>query len=391
MPCAACSASTSWCDVIEPFDELIYVTRPLLPPLEALNGRLAEIWAARWLTNAGDQHERLGAAIRDYLDVPAVSLFNNGTIALLAAVRALGMRGEVITTPFTFPATPHAISWSGATPVFCDIDPVTMTLDPARVEALITPKTTGILAVHVYGIPCDVAALQAIADRHGLKLVYDAAHAFGTRINGVGIGNFGDASMFSFHATKLFHSAEGGALTCGNAKIREAFDHLKNFGILGQEDVDVVGINGKMNEIQAALGLAVLDCVPDELRLRQAVIARYRERLGALPGLTLMHEPPGVESSCQYFVVRIDRKAFGCSRDAVFDRLKTYNVLARKYFFPLCSDYACYSALPSSRPGLLPVATEVVREVLCLPLYGTLPLADVDRICDMIQHIQEHA
>ncbi len=377
--------------MIKPFAETIYVTRPLLPPLEALHARLAEIWAARWLTNVGDQHEQLGRAIRQHLDVTEVSLFNNGTIALLAAVRALGMRGEVITTPFTFPATPHAISWSGATPVFCDIDPLTMTLDPARVEAAITPKTTGILAVHVYGIPCDVTALQAIATRHGLRLVYDAAHAFGTRINGVGIGNFGDASMFSFHATKLFHSAEGGALTCGNAATREAFDHLKNFGILGQEDVDEVGINGKMNELQAALGLTVLDCVPDELRRRRAIIARYRERLGAIAGVTLMPAPPNVESSCQYFVVRINRQVFGCSRDVVFDRLKAYNVLARKYFFPLCSDYACYSALPSSDPGQLPVATEVVREVLCLPLYGTLPLSDVDVICDMIQEIQEQA
>ena len=377
--------------MMKPFAEPIYVTRPLLPPLEQLHARLAEIWTARWLTNVGDQHEQLGRAIQQYLDVKEVSLFNNGTIALLAAVRALGMRGEVITTPFTFPATPHAISWSGATPVFCDIDPVTMTLDPARVEALITPKTTGILAVHVYGIPCDVAALQAIATRHGLRLVYDAAHAFGTRINGVGIGNFGDASMFSFHATKLFHSAEGGALTCGNAATREAFDHLKNFGILGQENVDEVGINGKMNELQAALGLTVLDCVPDELRRRRAVIARYRERLCAIAGVTLMPEPPNVESSCQYFVIRINRQVFGCSRDIAFDRLKAYNVLARKYFYPLCSDYACYSALPSSDPGQLPVATEVVQEVLCLPLYGTLPLSDVDVICDMIQEIQEQA
>jgi dTDP-4-amino-4,6-dideoxygalactose transaminase len=377
--------------MIKPFDEPIYVTRPLLPPLEALNGRLAEIWAARWLTNAGEQHERLGRAIGEYLEVPEVSLFNNGTIALLAAVRALGMRGEVITTPFTFPATPHAISWSGATPVFCDIDPVTMTLDPARVEALITRKTTGILAVHVYGIPCDVVALQSLADRYGLKLVYDAAHAFGTRVNGVGIGNFGDASMFSFHATKLFHSAEGGALTCGNVATRESFDHLKNFGILNQEEVDVVGINGKMNELQAALGLAVLDCVPDELVRRRAVIARYRERLGGMKGLTLMPEPPGVESSCQYFVVRIERQAFGCSRDVVFDRLKAYNVLARKYFFPLCTDYACYRELPSSDPALLPVATEAVGQVLCLPLYGTLSLPAVDAICDMIADIQEHA
>ena len=377
--------------MIKPFEETIYVTRPLLPPIADLTARIEQIWAARWLTNAGEQHESLARAIRDYLAVPEVSLFNNGTIALLAAVRALGMRGEVITTPFTFPATPHAISWSGATPVFCDIDPVTMTLDPARVEALITPRTTGILAVHVYGIPCDVVALQTIADRYGLKVVYDAAHAFGTEIDGVGIGNFGDASMFSFHATKLFHTAEGGALTSRSGASRTAFEHLKNFGILNQEEVDVVGINGKMNELQAALGLAVLDRVADEVKSRQAIIARYRSRLGEVRGVTLMPEPRGVKSSCQYFVIRIDRLAFGCSRDIVFEQLKTYNVLARKYFHPLCTDYACYRELPSSRPGLQPVAAEVVAEVLCLPLYGTLALTDVDIICDMILEIQAQA
>ncbi len=376
---------------MQPFAEPIYVTRPLLPPLEALQARLAEVWTARWLTNAGEQHEELGRAIRAYLGVPEVSLFNNGTIALLAAVRALGLRGEVITTPFTFPATPHAISWSGATPVFCDIDPETMTLDPVSVEAAITSRTTGILAVHVYGIPCDVAALQALADRYGLKVIYDAAHAFGTRINGVGIGNFGDASMFSFHATKLFHTAEGGALTSRSEASRTAFDHLKNFGILNQEEVDVVGINGKMNELQAALGLAVLERVPDEVRSRQAIIARYREQLTGVAGLALMPEPAGVESSCQYFVVRIDRQAFGCSRDVVFEGLKHYNVFARKYFHPLCTDYACYRELPSAAPGRLPVASVAVGQVLCLPLYGTLALPDVDRICDMIRHIQAEA
>lgn len=376
---------------IKPFDEPIYVTRPLLPPLEAVHARLAEIWEAKWLTNDGPQHVRLTQAIAEYLAVPQVSLFNNGTIALLAAVRALGMRGEVITTPFTFPATPHAISWSGATPVFCDIDPETMTIDPAKIEELITPRTTGILAVHVYGIPCDVVALQAIANRRGLRVVYDAAHAFGTKICGVGIGNFGDASMFSFHATKLFHSAEGGALTTPKADHKAAFDHLKNFGILNQEAVDVVGINGKMNELQAALGLAVLDCVADEVTRRQAIIARYRERLGGLAGVTLMPEPEGVESSCQYFVIRIDRAAFGASRDQVFDTLKSYNVLARKYFFPLCTDYACYSDLPSARPGRLPVARTIVDQVLCLPLYGTLPLAAVETICDIVRSVQTKA
>ena len=377
--------------MIKPFDEPIFVTRPLLPPLDAFHERLAEVWEARWQTNDGPQHVRLTHAIANYLAVPQVSLFNNGTIALLAAVRALGMRGEVITTPFTFPATPHAISWSGATPVFCDIDPISMTLDPAKVEELITPRTTGILAVHVYGIPCDVAGLQAIANRRGLRLVYDAAHAFGTKINGIGIGNFGDASMFSFHATKLFHSAEGGALTTPKADSRAAFDHLKNFGILNQEAVDVVGINGKMNELQAAMGLAVLDCVAEEVTRRQAIIARYRERLAGVAGITLMPEPAGVESSCQYFVIRIDRAGFGASRDEVFDTLKRYNVFARKYFFPLCTDYACYSDLPSAGPGRLPVARTVVDQVLCLPLYGTLSLDVVDTICDIVRGVQTKA
>jgi len=377
--------------VLKGFDEPIYVTRPLLPALDTVQSRLAEVWEARWLTNAGQQHERLEAAVRRYLDVPHVSLFNNGTIALLAAVRALGIRGEVITTPFTFPATPHAVSWSGATPVFCDIDPDTMTLDPEKVEKAITPKTSAILGVHVYGIPCHVEELQAIADRYSLKVIYDAAHAFGTRVNGVAIGNFGDASMFSFHATKLFHTAEGGALTCKAEGSRTAFEHLKNFGILNQEEVDVVGINGKMNEIQAGLGLAVLDCVPDELTKRAAIIARYQEGLAGLPGLTLVREGQGVESSLQYCVLRIDRLAFGCSRDHLFDELKKYNVFTRKYFFPLCTDYACYREFPTAAPGLMPVAEAVVQEVLCLPLYGTLALADVDRICDMIRHVRDHA
>lgn len=373
------------------FDEPIYVTRPLLPPLNAVQARLAEVWDARWLTNDGAQTVALTQAIAGYLDAPHVSLFNNGTIALLAAVRALGLTGEVITTPFTFPATPHAVSWSGATPVFADIDPVTMTLDPAAVEALVTPRTSGILAVHVYGIPCDVRGLQAVADRHGLKVVYDAAHAFGTTVDGVGIGTFGDASMFSFHATKLFHTAEGGALVCRDAAVKAEVDQLKNFGILNQEQVGPVGINGKMNELQAALGLAVLDCVPEEIRRRQAVIARYRERLGRVPGLTLMPEPVGVRSSCQYFVIRVDAAAFGRSRDEVHEALKRENVMTRKYFFPLCTEYACYRDLASSAPGRLPVASHVVREVLCLPLYGTLALADVDVICDLIAGLQASA
>jgi dTDP-4-amino-4,6-dideoxygalactose transaminase len=367
-----------------PFREPVYVSRPLLPPLDELTERLGEVWASRWLTNGGAQHERLETALRLHLGAEHLSLFNNGTIALLTAVRALGCTGSVVTTPFTFPATPHVLAWSGIEPVFCDIDPVSLTIDPERLEAAIRKDTTGILAVHVYGLPCDVVRLQALAARRGLRLLYDAAHAFGTTIAGAGVAAFGDATMFSFHATKLFHTAEGGALTTRDAPLKAAFDHLKNFGICNQEEVDVPGINGKMNEIQAALGLAVLEHVALEVDRRRAVVARYRAHLSSIAGVTLMPEPPGVVTSCQYFVIRIGERSFGASRDAVQAGLRQHNVLTRKYFFPLCSDYPCYSHLPSAQPSNLRVARRVAEEVLCLPIYGDLPLDAVDRICEML-------
>jgi dTDP-4-amino-4,6-dideoxygalactose transaminase len=367
-----------------PFAEPIYVSRPLLPPLEELTERLGEVWISRWLTNGGAQHERLEEALRLHLGAPHLSLFNNGTIALLTAVRALGCTGSVITTPFTFPATPHVLAWSGIEPVFCDIDPVTLTIDPEGVEAAIRKDTTGILAVHVYGLPCDVVRLQALATRRGLRLLYDAAHAFGTTVAGAGIAAFGDTAMFSFHATKLFHTAEGGALATGAAQLKAAFDHLRNFGICNQEEVDVPGINGKMNEIQAALGLAVLEHVAQEVERRRAIVARYRAHLGGIEGLTLMPEPPGVVTSCQYFVIRIEEGSFGATRDAVQASLRQYNVLTRKYFYPLCSDYPCYRGLKSAAAANLPVAHRVAEEVLCLPIYGDLPLDAVDRICEML-------
>lgn len=371
-----------------PFDEPIFVTRPLLPPLAEVVSRLEEVWASRWLTNAGAQHERLEAALRDHLGVRQLSLFNNGTIALMTAVRALGLKGSVVTTPFTFPATPHSLVWSGITPVFCDIDPLRLTIDPAAVDAAIRPDTTAILGVHVYGVPCHLDALQAIADRRGLKLLYDGAHVFGTTVDGRGIGTFGDVTMFSFHATKLFHTAEGGALACGTPELKAAIDHLKNFGILNQDEVDVPGINGKMNELQAALGLAVLDHVGGEIAARHAIVARYRSRLGGVAGLTLMPQVPGVTESCQYFVIRIDGGQFGRSRDDVQESLKAANVLTRKYFYPLCSDYPCYNGLDSARADRLPVAHQAVQEVLCLPIYGTLPFDAVDRICDLLLDLQ---
>lgn len=369
---------------LRPFDEPIYVTRPLLPPLEGFAARLGEVWASRWLTNAGAQHERLEAALAAYLAVPHLSLFANGTIALLTAIRALELSGSVVTTPFTFPATPHALVWAGLEPVFCDIDPDTLTLDPAAAEAALRSDTSAILGVHVYGIPCRVDALQALADRRGLRVIYDGAHAFGTTIGGRPIGTFGDATMFSFHATKLFHTAEGGALACRTAALKAACDLLKNFGILNQEEVDGPGINGKMNELQAALGLAVLELVPDEMAARRAIACRYRRHLANVPGLTPLAMPDGVTESLQYFVVRIDGERFGRSRDEVQAALRTYNVHTRKYFYPLCSEYPCYRRLESARPEWLPVAHRVVREVLCLPIYGTLPLEAVDRIAEML-------
>lgn len=367
-----------------PFDDPIFVTRPLLPPLAEVVARLEEVWASRWLTNAGAQHERLEAALRDHLRVPQLSLFNNGTIALMTAVRSLGLSGSVVTTPFTFPATPHSLVWSGLTPVFCDIDPSRLTIDPAAVEAAIRPDTTAILGVHVYGVPCHLDELQAIANRRGLKLIYDGAHVFGTTVGGRGIGAFGDVTMFSFHATKLFHTAEGGALACGTPELKASIDHLKNFGILNQEEVDVPGINGKMNELQAALGLAVLDHIGPEMAARRAIVNRYRSRLEGVRGLTLMPQLPGVTESFQYFVIRIDRAGFGRSRDEVQTLLKAANVLTRKYFYPLCSDYPCYSGLDSARAEGLPAAHRAVQEVLCLPIYGTLPLDAVDQICDLL-------
>jgi dTDP-4-amino-4,6-dideoxygalactose transaminase len=374
-----------------PFAVPVYVTRPVMPPLSSLMARLEEVWATQQLTNLGTQHERLEAALRAHLGVRQLSLFTNGTVALVTAIRALELGGEVLTTPFTFPATPHSLSWSGITPVFCDLDPVTLNLDPAAADRAVTDRTSGILAVHVYGNPCDVEGLRRVADRHGLKILYDAAHAFATRVQNAGIGTFGDATMFSFHATKLFHTAEGGALACHDAFLKARIDDLRNFGIYGPESVEAVGLNGKMSELHAALGLSVLEGVAAELAARRRLLERYRERLAAVEGLTCHPTLNGVESSCQYCVVRIAQAAFGCSRDTLHLQLRAYNVFTRKYFYPLCSEYDCYRHLPSAAAANLPVATRAAREVLCLPLYGGLSESDVDRICDMIVAIHDGA
>jgi dTDP-4-amino-4,6-dideoxygalactose transaminase len=370
-----------------PFDEPVYITRPLLPPLSSLMARLEDVWAAQHLTNMGPQHEQLESALRAHLGVAELSLFTNGTAALITAIRALGLTGEVLTTPFTFPATPHALSFSGITPVFCDVDPATLNLNPASLERAITPRTSAVLAVHVYGNACDVDGLQQVARRHNLRIIYDAAHAFGARLGGRGIGTFGDATMFSFHATKLFHTAEGGALACGDPSLKVRIDDLRNFGIHGPDAVEAVGLNGKMSELQAALGLAVLEHLDDEIARRRRLLVCYRERLAAIPGIGWLRASDPIETNCQYCVIRVHEDEFGCSRDVLHLELRSYNVFTRKYFYPLCSDYPCYHDLPSASAANLPIATQAAREVLCLPLYGGLAESDVDRICQMVATI----
>jgi dTDP-4-amino-4,6-dideoxygalactose transaminase len=367
------------------FDSPIYVTRPILPPLEEYVDELRDVWDVKWLTNGGVKHVALEYELGRMFENSNLSLFNNGTIAMLIACQALRLSGEVITTPFTFPATPHVLSWNNITPVFADIDPVRMTLDPRNIEPLITGRTSAILGVHVYGIPCDVEGIQSVADRHGLRVVYDAAHAFGTRIEGRLVTDFGDASMLSFHATKLFHTAEGGALLVRDAVVKERVDFLKNFGIKDEFTVLMPGINGKMNELQAALGLLILKIVPAEREKRRVIAEIYRDRLADIPGVSVPRIPLSIESSYQYFPIFINNTRV--TRNTLYDGLHRYNVHARKYFYPLCSEYSCYRMLPSAHPSYLPVAHKVATQVLCLPFYGGLSNDDVHRICDIIQFL----
>lgn len=366
------------------FDERIYVTKPMLPPLEDYVARLKDIWASAQLSNGGPQHNALEAALGRYFSNQNISLFNNGTIALVTACQALRLSGEVITTPFTFPATPHVLSWNNITPVFADIDPVTMNLNPANIEPLISAHTSAILAVHVYGTPCDVTGIQEIADRHGLHVIYDAAHAFGTSVDGRSVTDFGDITMLSFHATKLFQTAEGGALVARDATVKRRIDYLKNFGIQNETTVLMPGINGKMSELQAALGMLTLEMVGDEQQRRKKIGDIYRERLGVVDGITLPVQSPHFTPSQQYFVIRFDAARCGVARDAIFEQLRGYNVFARRYFFPLCSEYSCYRMLPSAHPSYLPVAHSAASEVLCLPYYGALSSDEAHRICDIL-------
>lgn len=360
----------------EPIPKLpnpVFVTQPTMPPLKEYIQLMEQIWEKKWLTNDGAFHKELEARIAAYLEVENVSLFCNGTLALMIALHMLRLSsGEIITTPFTFAATPHVLHWNGIRPVFCDIDPKTYTLDPNRIEGLITPDTRAIMPVHVYGTPCDVDGIQEIADRHGLPVIYDAAHAFGARFRGKAICSYGDAAILSFHATKLYSTGEGGGLVVKTEAQKERVNFLKNFGFADEETIIGPGINGKMNEFQAAFGLLQLDHIHDEIAQRREIDRIYRENLDGMPGITLLEETPDTERNYASFPILVDESKYGIGRDALYDKLKEYNVFSRKYFHPLCSHYPCYASLPSARPENLTVAERVARQVLCLPLYATL-------------------
>lgn len=374
---------------MQAFKEPIYVTRPMLPPLEEVENKLKEIWGAKWLTNFGHQHQILENVLSKRLKVPYLSLFNNCTTALMVSCRALGLSGEVITTPFTFAATPHILAWSNIKPVFCDVDPVTMNIDADKIESMITPKTTGILAVHVFGTPCNVNKIQSIAEHYGLKVIYDAAHAFCVEIDGRGIGTYGDASAISFHATKLYHTVEGGAVLLNSGELKKKVDYMKNFGIQDEEHVVMAGINGKMNEVQAAIGLINLQYVDQEIANRKKLTQIYREELDTVSGIKLPIIFENVKQNYQYFVIRINEKCYGFSRNYVYEKLKEYNIYSRKYFYPLCSDYACYREIESANRVNLANAVSVGDECLSLPLYGALDADDVRKICAVLREIRK--
>lgn len=360
----------------------LYVTQPLLPDLNDMQGMLAEIWQSKILTNGGGLHQRLEEELRQYLDVPTAMLFNNGTIALLVALKLcdLPAGSEVITTPLTFAATAHSITWNGLTPVFADVLPGTLTLDPESVKKAMTPKTSAILGVHVYGTVCELDALQHIANTHGLRLIYDAAHAFGITVNGRSIASYGDASVFSFHATKLFNTLEGGLITTAHREDSDPIYYLRNFGIKNEEEVISVGINGKLNEIQAAIGLLNLPLVQREKELRANLRAQYQEFLADLPGIQLQPAQPGVVSSEQYFPIVIDPAKFGRSRDDLYLSFKNKDIFTRKYFHPICTDFLPYKGFNIYSTQKIPYVNTVKSQVLCLPFHSGVTDIDVDDI-----------
>ena len=365
-------------------DEPVYVTQPYLPPLEEFIPYLQEIWDNKILTNGGPFHQQLEQALCEYLGVEHLALFTNGTIALVTALQALRITGEVITTPYSFVATAHSLLWNGIKPVFVDVDPDTLNMDPARIEAAITPHTTAIMPVHCYGHPCDVEAIQEIADIYNLRVIYDAAHAFGVQDAHGSVLKHGDLSVLSFHATKVFNTFEGGAIVCPDAKTKQRIDHLKNFGFVDEVTVVAPGINGKMSEFNAALGLLQLQHIDQAMERRKKIDTVYREQLAGLKGIHCLNDAGEKVANYSYFPILVQAD-YPLSRDALYQKLKDHDIYARRYFYPLISDFPMYRGMPSAQRGNLPVATDAAEKVLCLPIYPNLSDESVDRIVGLLR------
>ena len=365
-------------------DKQITVTSPLLPNLEDLNEMLKEIWASKWVTNMGQFHKQLEQALCEYLKVPYISLFTNGTLPLLTALQALRITGEVITTPYSFVATTHSIWWNACKPVFVDIEEETCGIDPDKIEAAITPKTTAIMPVHCYGKPVKMKRIQEIADKYGLKVIYDAAHAFGVEVDGESVLNAGDMSTLSFHATKVYNTLEGGALIMHDEQTKKRIDYLKNFGFAGETEVVAPGINSKVDEVRAAYGLLNLKQVDEAIEKRHQVAVKYREALRNVPGIRFFDDMPGVRHNYSYFPIFINAKEYGMTRDEIYFKMREQGVLGRRYFYPLISTFSTYRGLPSATTENLPIATKIANEVICLPMHHELSEEDLDRILSLI-------
>ena len=366
-------------------DKPIYVTSPLLPSLEDFTFLLKEIWESKMLTNNGNFHQKLEEELAKYLKVPYLSLFTNGTLPLITALQAMRITGEVITTPFSFVATTHSLWWNGIKPVFVDIEPETCNLDPSKIEAAITPRTTAIMPVHVYGKPCKTKEIQEIANKYGLKVIYDAAHAFGVEINGESILNFGDMATLSFHATKVYNTLEGGALVVHDEQTKKRIDYLKNFGFASETEVVAPGINSKVDEVRAAYGLLNLKQVDHAINSRRKVAIRYRDELQGVKGITFFNDIPGVRHNYSYFPIFINAEEYGMTRDELYFKMKEYNVFGRRYFYPLISTFSTYRGLDSANPDTLPVATQMSNNVICLPMHHALSENEVEYILQIIK------
>ena len=370
---------------LKPFKEPIYITRPLLPPIKMVYKKMKEIWKSKWLTNMGIQHQKLESKLLKYLSVQNLTLFCNGTLALEIACKALELKGEVITTPFTFPATVNSLVLNNLKPVFCDIKTEDLNINSEEIEDLITTSTSAIMPVHVFGNPCDIEKIEKIANRNNLNVIYDAAHCFGVKHKGKGIGNYGDISMFSFHATKIFHTIEGGVLSYKNPELKETFNLLKNFGLKNENEVILPGTNAKMNELQAAIGLLNLNLVENEIEKRKKLTYIYQENLKEIAGIKYLNERNDVKYNYQYFPILVDESEFKFDRDSLFNHLRDYNVFARKYFYPLCTDY---QYLKNNYKTHLPNAEKISKQILCLPIFGELKEDDVEKICKIITNFE---